>query len=94
MLLKRFATSLTSRNLKFSHALYNQLAFYNSDAPAKKSFYKILNLSSDATSEEIKKNYLDLAKKYHPDTAPNDASLSVSKYLQPISYYFRKNLKK
>lgn len=35
---------------------------------ANKNYYKILNLSQSASSIEIKKAYLDMAKKYHPDT--------------------------
>lgn len=35
-------------------------------------FYKILNVSTQATQEEIKKSYLDLARKYHPDTKHGD----------------------
>jgi curved DNA-binding protein CbpA len=30
-------------------------------------YYKILNVPSSATLEEIKKEYYRLAKKYHPD---------------------------
>ena len=33
-------------------------------------YYKALGLSSNATSEEIKKNYHELAKKLHPDLYP------------------------
>lgn len=37
-----------------------------------KDYYKILGLQKNATAEEIKKKYRELAKKYHPDRNPND----------------------
>ena len=37
-----------------------------------KDLYDILNVNRDATQEEIKKTYRNLAKKYHPDLNPND----------------------
>lgn len=33
----------------------------------KKDYYKSLNLSAQATQEQIKKAFKQLAKKYHPD---------------------------
>lgn len=37
-----------------------------------KDYYKILNISMNATDAEIKKAFRTLAKKYHPDRNPDD----------------------
>lgn len=39
-----------------------------------KDFYRILGVAENASADEIKKTYRKLAKKYHPDANPNDAS--------------------
>ena len=45
--------------------------------------YKILGISRDATDEQIKQAYRQLAKKYHPDRNPGDAE--AAKKMQQIN---------
>ena len=37
-----------------------------------RDYYEILNVSKDASQDEIKSSFRTLAKKYHPDLNPDD----------------------
>ena len=36
---------------------------------AKRDYYEVLGIKKDATQDEIKKAYREMAKKYHPDVS-------------------------
>jgi curved DNA-binding protein len=40
-------------------------------------YYKALELSKDASQQDIKKAYRKLARKYHPDLNPNDSEAEI-----------------
>lgn len=47
-----------------------------------KDYYKILGLTQQATPEEIKDAYRNLAKKYHPDVKTNAKITEVALFLE------------
>lgn len=47
-----------------------------------KDFYKILGLNKDASSDDIKKAYRNLSKKYHPDINKSDEAIQKYKDVQ------------
>ncbi|TDH68075.1 hypothetical protein CCR75_007464 [Bremia lactucae] len=62
-------------------ALLQQCATFHSTRttmePSKRDYYDILGISRDASKNDIKKKYYQLAKKYHPDA--NKADVNAAK---------------
>ena len=44
-----------------------KMAFFSGATSSKICYYKVLNISTNSTMQEIRKSYLELAKIYHPD---------------------------
>ena len=45
--------------------------YFDSHEYVFNNFYEILEVNEDSSNEQIRKNYLRLAKKYHPDQGGN-----------------------
>jgi hypothetical protein len=45
--------------------------------PSDMCYYKLLNITPNASFDEIKKEYYKLAKKYHPDNKDNSSANQI-----------------
>lgn len=57
------------------------------------NYYEILGVKNDATSEEIKKSFRELAKKTHPDKTKEDSEEEMIKINKAYEILSDKNSK-
>lgn len=53
----------------------------------KRDYYEVLGVDKNATSDELKKAYRKLAKKYHPDANPNNKKEAEAKFKEVNEAY-------
>lgn len=56
-------------------------------AKAKRDYYEVLGVSRTASQEEIKKNFRELAKKWHPDRNPDNKKEAEEKFKEIAEAY-------
>ena len=61
---------------------------------AQKDYYKVLGVPEGASADELKKAYRGMAKKYHPDTNPNNKSAEEKFKEVSEAYYVLGDAKK
>ncbi len=72
-----------STNTSFNRI--NSRSFHASRPSCKKDYYKVLGVTKHSTKDEIKRNFRELAKKYHPDL--NKEPNAITKFKEVSEAY-------
>ena len=77
MLLTKIFQATLKSPLPFTRTLHLKNTYNFATAKPKTCYYKVLNISTDATLDEIKQSYRELAKKFHPDVTTGETMQEV-----------------
>jgi hypothetical protein len=73
----------------FSCVVFPVSSFFQqqSSTSGNENYYKVLGLKKEASGEDIKKSYRNLAKQYHPDKNPQDRENAEKKFIEISKAY-------
>lgn len=75
------------------HRILTRKILYCTGTATRVCHYKTLNVSTEATIDEIKKAYFEMAKKYHPDMNRNTTVDPVNNILRKYKEIIPINLR-
>eukprot|EP01038_Epipyxis_sp_PR26KG_P006430 gene6430-8848_t len=84
--LRSFHQIRINRRSQYDYNLYNPKHYFHGNnfvRAEKRDYYEVLGVPKQASKDEIKKKFRELAKKYHPDLNKNDKS--AEKKFQEVS---------
>jgi len=86
MLLTKIFQATLKSPLPLTRTLLFKNTFHIATTKPKTCYYKVLNVSTDATLDEIKNSYRELAKKFHPDVTTGE-TVQEGKFLEISEAY-------